>query len=100
MDQPIAFTADVSASRVKVRGELDLSSSPSIVASVLTSTATELDLGEVTFIDGSGVTALLRLRTARPELQIIAVSRQVQRVLDITRTAGALLTSPRTHVTA
>ena len=91
MEQPTVFAVDVGESRVKISGELDLLTSPSMIDAVLKSTSAELDLSEVTFMDARGVSALLRLRRARPEMRIVAVSAQVQRVLDMTNTAQDLL---------
>ena len=91
MEQSAAFTVDVSETRVKVSGELDLLTSPSMIDAVLEAATSALDLSEVTFIDARGLSALLRLRCARPEMQIVAASPQVERLLEITSTAAQLL---------
>ena len=95
MEQPIAFAVNVSQSRVKISGEIDSLTAPSMIESVLKSTAAELDLSEVTFMDSTGVHALLLLRESRAALRIIAVSPQVQHLLDITNTTDHVLTESR-----
>jgi anti-sigma B factor antagonist len=95
MEQPIAFTVDVSESRVKISGEIDLLTAPSMIEAVLKTTTAELDLSEVTFMDSTGVHALLLLREARAALRITAVSQQVQHLLNITNTTDAVLTEVR-----
>ena len=98
MEQPAAFSVDVSERRVKVSGELDLLTSPSMIDAVLKAATSALDLSDVTFIDARGVSALLRLRCARPEMQIVAASPQVQRLVHMTGTAEELLVG--SHVPA
>jgi anti-anti-sigma factor len=95
MEQPIAFTVDVSESRVKISGEIDLLTAPSMIEAVLKTTTAELDLSEVTFMDSTGVDALRLLRESRDSLRIIAVSQQVQHLLDITNTTDEILTESR-----
>ena len=81
MEQAIAFTVDVSQSRLKISGEIDLLTAPSMIEAVLNSTTAELDLSEDTFMDSTGMHRLLLLREARAALRIIAVSQQVQHLL-------------------
>ena len=95
MEQPIAFTVDVSESRVKISGEIDLLTAPSMIEAELKSGTAELDLSEVTFMDSTGVHALLLLRESRAALRITAVSQQVQHLLNITNTTDAVLTESR-----
>jgi anti-anti-sigma factor len=95
MEQPIAFTVDVSESRVKISGEIDVLTAPSMIEAVLLSTTAELDLSDVTFMDSTGVHALLLLRESRAALRITAVSQQVQHLLNITNTTADVLTDSR-----
>ena len=92
MEQSAAFALDVSERRVKVSGELDLLTAPSMIDAVLKAATSALDLSEVTFMDSTGVHALLLLRESRAALRITAVSQQVQRLLDITNTSDDVLT--------
>ena len=54
----------------------------------------EVDLGGVAFIDGSGLGVLInaesRAREAGHELKIVAASRNVRRLIDVTDTAGSV----------
>jgi anti-anti-sigma factor len=90
MEQSAAFTVGLNESRVKVSGELDVLTSPSMIDAVLEAATSALDLSDVTFIDARGLAALLRLRRSRPELEIISVSPCVQHLLEMTDTADQL----------
>jgi anti-sigma B factor antagonist len=77
---------------VKLRGELDLSNAPKAEAEVLAALMdghrlVVVDLGELAFIDSSGISALLRLEArSRPDpgrLVFLRGSGQVQRVLSV-----------------
>ena len=100
MDHTTEFTVAVEASRVKISGELDVLTSPAMIAAALRVPSAELDLSEVTFMDARGVSALLWLRGARPGVRIVAVSVQVKRVLDMTNTATQLLADSQAFAAA
>lgn len=76
---------------VMLRGVLDVHTSPDLRRALppkVTASSIDVDLSALTFIDSSGLTALLHLheRCARDGGQMVvsAVSRPVQRVLEIT----------------
>ena len=94
MEHPTALTVDESEGCVKVSGEIDMSSATKLIDAVLKATPASLDLSGVTFIDSSGLHALIRLRRARAELRIVALSPQVRRLLEITNTSEHLLGDP------
>ena len=58
-----------------------------MMAAVFLSACPAVDLSGVTFIDSTGLHALIRLHDSLPEMRIIAVSDAVQRLLDLTDTA-------------
>jgi anti-sigma B factor antagonist len=81
---------------VRLRGELDLATAPELQRELLgilerPVTAVTLDLGELTFLDSSGLGALYRARQAadagRVTLRLQAVPAHVMRVLDVTAMA-------------
>ena len=96
MEQPTAFTVDVSESSVKISGEIDLLTAPTMIDAVLKSSFAELDLSEVTFMGSTGLHALLVLRQQRAALRIVAVSPAVQRLLAITDMTELLQPAPTT----
>ena len=80
-------------SRVVVSGDLDLATAPQLMSAVESLAATGarrvvVDLGAVSFIDSSGISALLRadqtLRGADGVLVLGAMSAQVTSVLEMT----------------
>ncbi|MYW64338.1 anti-sigma factor antagonist [Streptomyces sp. SID8379] len=85
---------------LRVCGELDICTAAQLdqVLAPLLSRPCELDLGEVSFTDSTGVNLLIRLqRRAASQggtLRLVAVTRPVLRVLEITGTAGVLLLGP------
>jgi anti-sigma B factor antagonist len=89
------------ALRVVVVGELDLATAPELVRELDEAGAPgeppiELDLSGVNFIDATGLRVLLaaqdRLnRGGRPGFGVVATSRAVRRLLELTRMTGALL---------
>jgi anti-anti-sigma factor len=91
MEHANGFSLEVSETRVKVTGELDVLTAPLVIEAVIKAMTVELDLGEVTFVDSSGVHALIQLRNRRSELRIVAISPPVKRVLEVTGIARALL---------
>ncbi len=86
------------ATRLSIKGQLDMSAVSALDEALLRAAdcggPVELDLGEVDFIDGSGLSALMdaesRARLARHELRIVAASRNVRRLFDFTDTADLL----------
>jgi anti-anti-sigma factor len=88
---------------VTVRGELDMESGPSLRDRLICMMRANgprlaLDLTGVTFIDCAGLTALLTAeKAARAQggwLRLVAVSRCVGRLIEITRLQDALLMPP------
>lgn len=83
-------------------GELDIASAPLLEEALNTMgggtsrMALVVDLGNVTFIDSTGLAAILRVRdfctSADREFQIIRVSPQVERVFEITGLENLLRT--------
>ncbi len=81
--------------RLSIKGQLDMSSASALDEAVARAVDSggpvELDLGEVDFIDGSGLSVLMdaesRARLASHELRIVAASRNVRRLIDFTDTA-------------
>lgn len=73
---------------VRVRGEIDATNAPSF-ADALQAVATiggrevDLDLSSVTFIDSTGIRALLEGRRLGLDLRLVASSAQVDRVLQM-----------------
>lgn len=81
---------------VRLRGELDLATAPELQRELLgilerPVSSLTLDLGELTFLDSSGLGALYRTRQAADagsiELRLEAVPAHVLRVLDVTAMA-------------
>ncbi|MFI0242262.1 STAS domain-containing protein [Streptomyces sp. NPDC016845] len=79
-----------------LRGELDIATAPRLepVLIPLTAQTCELDLGHVTFIDSTGINLLTRhhrqAAAAGGRLRLIAATRAVRRVLEITGTTYLL----------
>lgn len=77
---------------VKAAGELDIAAAPEFIdvvrASLGRCTTVELDLGDVTFIDSSGLGALVRLRKEADaqdaSLRLTEVSAATNRLLRLT----------------
>jgi anti-anti-sigma factor len=110
MDEPEApeyfwVTADLTAAQpvVVARGELDAASSADLLESIDTAAGRGqglvLDLGEVTFIDSSGlraITEVLRRSHAEGfEFRVTAMSDAVRRVFDMTSMTPLLAPEPR-----
>ena len=90
----IDTTVQAGAIRLSVEGQLDLTAA-SVFDGAVSEAArvrdvVEIDLARVDFIDGSGLSALMdaerRARRARYRLKIVAASRYVRRLIDITET--------------
>lgn len=85
---------------LRISGELDVLTAPQLdrVLAALHTRSCELDLAEVPFTDSTGVNLLVRhqRRALREggDLRLVAVTRPVRRVLEITGTAGPLLGGP------
>ena len=84
---------------VKLRGELDLATAPAVEAEILVALMNGhrlvvVDMGELTFIDSSGISTLLRLEArARPDSGRLVFRRgtaAVQRVLGLCGVDGHL----------
>jgi anti-anti-sigma factor len=99
LDDP-GFTYEVhrqeTAVVVRLRGELDLATAPELQRELLgildePCSILTLDLGELTFLDSSGLGALYRARQAADAgsvpLRLEAVPSHVMRVLDVTAMA-------------
>jgi anti-anti-sigma factor len=97
-------TIQPNAVRLLVEGELDALAvgafNAAITRAALLHRRVELDLSEVDFIDGSGLSMLMnaasRARRAGYELAIVEASRQVRRLVEITDTADRLPPLPPT----
>jgi anti-anti-sigma factor len=94
------FRLELSRGVAHISGELDVQTVAALTNGVLATDAVEVDLAGVTFMDSSGLKALLSLREARPNLRIVAVSAQVRHVLEITVTAEHLLDDAQTNADA
>ena len=99
LDDP-GFSYDVSRAEgavvVRLKGELDLATAPELQRELLgileqPCSSLTLDLGELTFLDSSGLGALYRARQAAEAasvtLTLESVPRHVLRVLDVTAMA-------------
>jgi anti-anti-sigma factor len=86
------------ATRLAVRGQLDMTTmsafDEALARAARSGGPVEIDLGEVEFIDGSGLSVLMdaesRARQASHELTIVAASRSVRRLIDFTDTADSV----------
>lgn len=92
---PSALSIDVrrdgDAANVKVRGEIDLETTAelsSALAGVQSATDVSIDLSDVTYLDSTGLRALLTARDAAAEagarLRVSATSSIVARLIEIT----------------
>jgi anti-anti-sigma factor len=83
---------------VVVTGEVDLDTAPAVRDEVLRhlhgGVSVHLDLGDVTFMDSSGLHVLLattrRAKLVGAELRLVRVSARVQRLLELTGTEAVL----------
>ena len=95
-----SVTADSSPGLVTVvvTGEIDLDTAPTLRDELLLHlrprAAVRLDLGNVTFMDSSGLHVLLdstrRAAEVGAELRLVRVSARVQRLIELTGTEGVL----------
>lgn len=82
-----------------VSGEIDAAVADDLIAAgrsvLVAATVLRLDLSAVTFLDSSGLAALIGLRNACVEsgadLTLVAPSRQVRRILEITGLAESFV---------
>jgi anti-anti-sigma factor len=87
---------------VIVKGEVDLDTAPTVRDEVLRhlhgGAAVHLDLGDVTFMDSSGLHVLLatsrRAALVGAELRLVRVSVRVQRLIELTGTQAVLEQPP------
>ena len=83
MEQRSIFTVDLIGTLVKFSGEVDMSTAPKLLEAVLHSSSTDIDLSGITFMDSSGLHALID-QAARPSLRIVAASHTVRRLVQLT----------------
>ncbi len=91
-------TTKLGAVRLHVQGQLDLNAASAfdkaLARAARLQRPVEIDLGEIDFIDGSGLSMLIdaksRAHCAGHELMIIDASRCVYRLIEITHTADSL----------
>ena len=88
------LTIELIDGRVMLSGELDMQTGPEMSASLLavaSGQGLELDLSQVSFIDGRGLRALLEVRYVVPSMRIVAMSSRVERILTLTDTHRLLV---------
>lgn len=87
------FSVENRDGRLHLRGELDVLSSTALrtTLSRLSGQVVVLDLGGITFIDGSGLRTLLDARDANKDLRVENPSPRLIRLLEITGLSDALL---------
>ena len=104
-DLDIVASVEEKAARVAVSGELDMNSSPRLIATIRDLAvpprrAIELDCGGVTFLDSTGVRALIVARNEASSKGVDVVlthpSTPVMRVIDMTGLVG-FLTGSSSH---
>ena len=80
-------TDDSGTTYLKVSGALDLAAAPQLIQEVKESQVLRLDLSEVDFMDSTGLGALITVRNGarekNEELELLAISRAVERVLEL-----------------
>ena len=90
MEQPAIFTVDANSGSVRFSGEIDISTAPTLIEAALQSGSSDIDLSGITFVDSSGMHALIELKAARPSLRIVAASPTVRRLVRLTGLAEHL----------
>ena len=96
----VESTVGAGATRITVRGELDAMSAPDLHAALAAASEgdVELDLAGVTFIDSSGLAAVIeaymRLRPTGRRLVVVGRSHVVQRLLDLSGVSTQLDLDP------
>lgn len=91
MAESTPFAVLVTEQCVKFLGEVDMTTAPSLIEAIVDAPHKELDLSEVTFMDSSGLHALIRMRREQNSLRICAVSRPVQRLFELAGVTDILL---------
>jgi anti-sigma B factor antagonist len=86
VDAAHSLTVGVVGLVVYVTGELDASSAPMLVEALEPFAGQRLavDLSAVTFMDSSGLRALIRVRTAGTHLAIVSATPSILRMLQLT----------------
>ena len=84
---------ELSDGLMTITGEVDMSSAPVLRRTIdaMQAVSPRLDLSRVTFIDSSGLHLLIDLRHELGPLQIVAESRVVERLLEVTGTRSWLV---------
>jgi anti-anti-sigma factor len=114
MADPGAFSVDVSddgpgRAIVAVSGELDLSKAPELLDAIAAlgdagTNAVVIDLSELTFIDSSGISALIKAgretRARGGSVVVAAPTVNVRRVFEIVRLADVLSLEPSVEAAA
>ena len=91
----VSFEENDDATTVLIEGELDASSSDQLLGTMAQVSPTPprliiVDLGRLTFIDSAGLRALMTIRDSVGDgFRLGPVSRQVQRLLEVSGTAEA-----------
>ncbi len=85
------FDLDVNGRSIRLAGELDLSSAPDLLTAVFPLTAEpgdlRIDMSELSFMDSSGLQALLTMAQAlQGGIELVDAPRAVRRVFEITGT--------------
>ena len=88
-----AFSVEVDAGRVTISGEIDMATAALVVDAVTKTTDVALDLSAVTFLDSTGLHALIELRQRGALPPIVAVSEPVRRLMDLSGTTDYLRAS-------
>jgi anti-sigma B factor antagonist len=104
LPDPFSVSSDSSPGvvTVVVTGEVDLDTAPTVRDEILRhlhgGAAVHLDLGDVTFMDSSGLHVLLattrRASLVGAELRLVRLSARVQRLLELTGTEAVLQQGP------
>jgi anti-anti-sigma factor len=78
---------------VELIGELDLDGAPDVLreAAALDGSSLTFDLSGLTFVDSSGIAALLRVRREHPNIRIIAAKPRVRQLFAVVGVADILL---------
>jgi anti-sigma B factor antagonist len=90
-DSPFAIT--VTQNGLAIAGDIDAATAPTLRAAIRAAADTleapplHVDMSDVSFMDSSGLSALIvGYRSVRGGLRVVAPSRQVARVLEVTGT--------------
>jgi anti-anti-sigma factor len=79
--------------RIALSGEFDLATAHRLEAILadLEDTPVQLDMGNVDFVDSTGLKVLIAARRDRPNLRIVNPSRSLRRLFEVTGTAALVL---------